>query len=220
MERIEIHIGTVLPIDVANIDTDSIIPKQFLKSVSRIGFGQHLFDELRYLDKGEFGIDCSKRKKNPDFILNNPIYEGASILLARENFGCGSSREHAPWALLEAGFKILVAPSFADIFFSNCIKNGILPVILESKQVDILFSECKDQNILKLKIDLFSKCITCREKNIFFEFFIDDSSRTTLLTGVDEIEATLMFKTAIKRFEVERDRKFPWLGINPTEKLK
>src|SRR5512134_2242182 len=160
MEPFRIHTGLVAPLDRENVDTDAIIPKQFLKSIKRTGFGPHLFDAWRYLDVGEPGMDLSKRKPNPDFVLNNPKYQGASILLARKNFGCGSSREHAPWALQQYGFKAIVAPSFADIFFTNSFKNGFLPIVLTELEVDHLFNEVQAHAGYKVTIDLASQAVT------------------------------------------------------------
>ncbi len=220
MKAITLHLGKVLPLDIANIDTDAIIPKQFLKSIYRTGFGPHLFDEWRYLDKVEYGADCSKRPKNEKFIMNNPMYKDASILLARENFGCGSSREHAPWAILEAGFKIIIAPSFADIFFSNCIKNGILPINLSVGMIDLLFKKSKGHQLLNLAVDLKKQTIISKESQINISFKIDAESKICLLAGLDEIELTLRYKKNIISFEKNRLKKYPWLKIDPQERLK
>ena len=220
MKAISKHMGKVLPLDIANVDTDAIIPKQFLKSIYRTGFGPHLFDEWRYLDKVEYGADCSKRPKNEKFIMNNPIYNDASILLTRENFGCGSSREHAPWAILEAGFRIIISNSFADIFFSNCIKNGILPINLSVNMIDLLFEKSKPPQLLKLVVDLKKQTITSDENKIDINFEIEPENKNCLILGLDEIELTLKYKKNILLFEENRFKKYPWLKIDPQERLK
>lgn len=198
----------VAPLDRANIDTDAIIPKQFLKSIHRSGFGPYLFDEWRYLDRGEPGQDCSNRPLNPEFILNKPQYEHAKILLTRENFGCGSSREHAPWALVDYGFRAIIAPSFADIFYNNCFKNGILPISLSAAIVDQLFKEISDG--YELTIDLQNQVIiTPNEQHI--KFNVDENRRHRLLNGLDDIALSLKHADKIKAYELERSKRAPWL---------
>lgn len=200
--------GLVAPLDRANIDTDAIIPKQFLKSIRRSGFGPFLFDEWRYLDRGEPDTDCSQRPLNPHFILNQPEYKGAEILLTRENFGCGSSREHAPWALEDFGFRAIIAPSFADIFYNNCFKNGLLPVVLPTDIVDSLFSELTVG--YKLTIDLASQTITTPSgRTITFD--IDQTRKHRLLNGLDDIALTLQNADKIRAYEHERAKRAPWL---------
>lgn len=200
----------VAPLDRANVDTDAIIPKQFLKSIKRTGFGPNLFDEWRYLDHGEPGMDNSNRPLNPKFVLNQPRYQGARILLARKNFGCGSSREHAPWALEDYGFRALIAPSFADIFFNNCFKNGVLPIVLEEEVVDRLFDSVEANEGYALEIDLPSQTIKTPDGDTI-SFAIDDERKHRLVNGLDDIGITLQFKKQIETFEQERQRKFPWL---------
>jgi 3-isopropylmalate/(R)-2-methylmalate dehydratase small subunit len=202
--------GLVAPLDRANIDTDAIIPKQFLKSIKRSGFGQNLFDEWRYLDHGEPGMDSSQRKLNPDFILNLPRYLGAQILLVRANFGCGSSREHAPWAIQDYGFKAIIAPSFADIFFNNCFKIGLLPVVLEAETVDQLFWEVEATEGYRLNVDLENQSITTPGGQRFF-FDIDPFRKHSLLNGLDEIGLTLQHADKIKAFEEKHRATQPWL---------
>ena len=204
------HRGLVGPIDRANVDTDMIIPKQFLKSIKRSGFGPNLFDELRYLDHGEPGQDCSSRPLNPDFSLNQQRYHGASILLTRKNFGCGSSREHAPWALEDYGFNAVIAPSYADIFYNNCFKNGVLPVILSEDEVDTLFSELAAADGYQLDIDLASQTVTSDSGQIF-NFSLDQFRKQCLLEGLDEIGLTLMQSEKIKQYEIEREKSQPWV---------
>jgi len=210
MEKFTVHTGLVAPLDRANVDTDAIIPKQFLKSIKRTGFGPHLFDAWRYLDVGEPGMDLSKRRPNPDFVLNQPRYRGASILLARKNFGCGSSREHAPWALQQAGFKAVIAPSFADIFFNNCYKNGLLPIVLLDFQVDHLFTEVAAHAGLRLTIDLPAQTVSlANEKPMNFD--IEPSRKESLLNGWDEIGRTLRHAGEIREYEERRKRSEPWV---------
>lgn len=204
------HQGLVAPLDRANIDTDMIIPKQFLKSIKRSGFGPNLFDELRYLDEGKPDQDCSQRPINPDFVLNQSRYAGTSILLARENFGCGSSREHAPWALDDFGIRVVIAPSFADIFFNNCFKNGILPITLDEATVDQLFTEVEAAEGYQLTIDLASQTITSPSGQQI-EFTIDDFRKHCLLNGLDDIGLTLENAEAIKAYEAKRQQQTPWL---------
>lgn len=210
MEKFVTFSGLVAPLDRANIDTDAIIPKQFLKSIKRTGFGPYLFDEWRYLDHGEPDMDCSNRPRNPEFVLNLPRYQGSQILLARENFGCGSSREHAPWALMGYGFKVIIAPSFADIFFNNCFKNGILPIPLSGAQVDELFAEVGSQEGYQLTVNLEEqKIITPAGKTHSFD--IDSFRKHCLLNGLDDIGLTLEKVDAIKAFEKQRRASQPWL---------
>ncbi|MDO3722336.1 3-isopropylmalate dehydratase small subunit [Marinobacter sp. chi1] len=202
--------GLVAPMDRANVDTDMIIPKQFLKSIKRTGFGQNLFDELRYLDEGKPDQDCSSRPLNPDFVLNQDRYQGAGVLLARANFGCGSSREHAPWALEDYGFRVVIAPSFADIFYNNCFKNGLLPIVLEEEIVDRLFREAEASPGYSLEIDLVKKAVTTPSGETF-DFEVDDFRRHCLLNGLDDIGVTLEDADAIRSYEEERRQTAPWL---------
>ena len=204
------HRGIVGPMDRVNVDTDMIIPKQFLKSIKRTGFGPNLFDELRYLDQGEPGQDCSNRPLNPDFTLNEARYEGASILLARDNFGCGSSREHAPWALEDFGFRAIIAPSYADIFYNNCFKNGLLPVILKDSEVDLLFSLLFDHEGFELTIDLPQQVVST-DRGQIFQFEIDGFRKQCLLEGLDEIGLTLNNTDKIKKYEQDRMAAHPWV---------
>ena len=202
--------GLVAPLDRANVDTDAIIPKQFLKSIKRSGFGPNLFDEWRYLDVGEVGQDPASRRPNPEFVLNQPRYRGAQILLARDNFGCGSSREHAVWALVDAGFRCVIAPSFADIFFNNCFKNGALPIVLPAAVVDRLFSEVAQQPGYRLQIDLPTQAVTLPSGESF-GFDIDGFRKHCLLNGLDEIGLTLQRADAIRSYESRRGSEAPWL---------
>jgi 3-isopropylmalate/(R)-2-methylmalate dehydratase small subunit len=202
--------GLVAPLDRSNVDTDAIIPKQFLKSIKRTGFGPNLFDEWRYLDYGEIGMDCSKRPVNSDFVLNQSRYQGASVLLARENFGCGSSREHAPWALLDYGFRAVIAPSFADIFANNCFKNGILPIVLSAEAVASLFAEVEETSGYRLTVDLERQQVTTPEGTLF-EFVVDEFRKKCLLGGLDDISLTLQHVEEIKAFEARRKVEEPWL---------
>ncbi len=204
------HRGLVGPMDRANVDTDMIIPKQFLKSIKRSGFGPNLFDELRYLDEGQPGKDCSDRPVNHSFPLNQDRYKGASVLLARKNFGCGSSREHAPWALEDYGFHVVIAPSYADIFYNNCFKNGLLPVILSEQQVDILFDELAAQEGYQLSIDLPKQTVTTDSGQVF-SFELDKFRKECLLNGLDEIGLTLQDADQIKHYETERAAQHPWV---------
>ena len=203
MEKFTVHTGLVAPLDRENVDTDAIIPKQFLKSIKRTGFGPHLFDAWRYLDVGEPGMDLSRRKPNPDFVLNNPKYQGASILLARKNFGCGSSREHAPWALQQYGFKALIAPSFADIFYNNCFKNGMLPIKLSEAQVEELFQRTKTRDGYQLTVDLEQQTISDNE-GLSISFEVDPFRKHCLLNGLDDIGLTLQHKDKIAAYEARR----------------
>ncbi|WP_312266132.1 3-isopropylmalate dehydratase small subunit [Neisseria sp.] len=200
----------VAPLDRANVDTDAIIPKQFLKSIKRSGFGPNAFDEWRYLDHGEPGMDNSKRPINPDFSLNQPRYQGAQILLTRKNFGCGSSREHAPWALDDYGFRAVIAPSFADIFFNNCYKNGLLPIVLSEEAVDQLFKEVEANEGYQLSIDLDKQTLTTPSGQTF-NFDITEHRKHCLLNGLDEIGLTLQHADEIKAFEEKRKAAQPWL---------
>ena len=209
MQKFETFTGIVCPLDRSNVDTDAIIPKQFLKSIKRTGFGPNLFDEWRYLDHGEPGMDNSKRSLNPDFVLNDPHYQEATILLARENFGCGSSREHAPWALEDYGFRVIIAPSFADIFFNNCFKNGLLPIPLESAVVDRLFSMAQGEEALRLKVDLEKQRLIVGEEEIPFE--VDAFRKHCLLEGLDDIGLTLQHVDEIRAYEEKRKQTAPWL---------
>lgn len=210
MEAFTQHTGLAVPLDRANVDTDAIIPKQFLKSIKRSGFGPNLFDEWRYLDHGEPGMDNSKRPVNPDFVLNFPRYKGASVLLARENFGCGSSREHAPWALEDYGIKAVIAPSFADIFFNNCFKNGILPIVLDHDTVDLLFKETEANEGYKLDINLEQQTIM-RPNGEVISFEVESDRKHSLLNGLDDIGITLQQEAAITEYENERKKRAPWL---------
>ncbi|MFK8329441.1 3-isopropylmalate dehydratase small subunit [Pseudomonas sp. BJa5] len=204
------HTGLVAPLDRANVDTDQIIPKQFLKSIKRTGFGPNLFDEWRYLDVGQPYQDNSKRPKNPDFVLNHDRYQGASVLLARENFGCGSSREHAPWALEEYGFRSIIAPSYADIFFNNSFKNGLLPIILSDEEVDALFKQVEADPGYQLTIDLQAQTVT-RPDGKVLSFEIDAFRKHCLLNGLDDIGLTLQDRDAIEAFEGKHRASQPWL---------
>ena len=204
------HTGLVAPLDRANVDTDQIIPKQFLKSIKRTGFGQNLFDEWRYLDVGQPGQDCSQRPINQGFVLNFPRYQGASVLLARENFGCGSSREHAPWALEEYGFRAVIAPSYADIFFNNSFKNGMLPIILSEAEVDELFQQAEACEGYSLSIDLAAQTVT-RPDGKLYHFEVDAFRKHCLLNGLDDIGLTLQDRDAIKAFERKHQQNNPWL---------
>jgi len=202
--------GLVLPLDRANVDTDYIIPKQFLKSIKRTGFGKNLFDEARYLDKGLPDQDCSGRPLNPDFVGNQARYKGASILLARENFGCGSSREHAPWALDDYGIRCIIAPSYADIFFNNCVKNGILLIVLDEVTIDKLFQETATQDGYTLAIDLAAQTITKADGSVI-KFELEESRKNILLNGLDDIGLTMKHASAISEFEKSWKGKAPWL---------
>ncbi|MBT9096921.1 3-isopropylmalate dehydratase small subunit [Methylovulum psychrotolerans] len=202
--------GLVAPLDRANVDTDAIIPKQFLKSIRRAGFGPYLFDEWRYLDHGEPEMDCSQRPLNKDFVLNLPQYQGAQVLLARENFGCGSSREHAPWALEDFGFRAVIAPSFADIFYNNCFKNGVLPIVLPAAAVDGLFQEISGG--YRLLIDLAAQQITT-PSGLKIGFAIDDNRKYRLLNGLDDIALSLQHADAIAAYEAARAKRAPWLFV-------
>ena len=210
MRAFTTHAGLVAPLDRANVDTDQIIPKQFLKSIKRTGFGANLFDEWRYLDEGYPGQDNSVRPLNPDFVLNQPRYQGASVLLARENFGCGSSREHAPWALDEYGFRAVLAPSFADIFFNNSFKNGLLPIVLKEEEIDELFQQVEVQEGYQLTVDLQRQTVT-RPDGKSYSFEIDAFRKHCLLNGLDDIGLTLQDADAIRAFEEKHRQAQPWL---------
>ena len=202
--------GLACPLDRANVDTDAIIPKQFLKSIKRSGFGPYLFDEWRYTNHGEPGMDCSTRPLNKDFVLNQPRYQGAQVLLARDNFGCGSSREHAPWAIEDYGFSVIIAPSYADIFFNNCYKNGILPIVASAEIVDQLFNECAASAGYCLNVDLQSQTVRLPSGQSF-SFDITPHRKHCLLNGLDEIGLTLQHTDEIKAFEIKRKAAQPWL---------
>ena len=212
MEKFTVHRGLVAPLDRANVDTDAIIPKQFLKSIKRTGFGPNLFDEWRYLDRGEPGMDHSKRPLNPDFALNQPRYRGASVLLARKNFGCGSSREHAPWALQDYGFRAVIAPSFADIFFNNCFKNGLLPVRLAEGEVDRLFHEVAAFPGFELVVDLPQQVVRSVDGALAFAFEVEPFRKHCLLNGWDDIGLVLRHADRIREYEAKRLAEQPWLA--------
>lgn len=202
--------GLVAPLDRANVDTDAIIPKQFLKSIQRSGFGPNAFDEWRYLDHGEPGMDNSKRKLNPDFVLNQARYKGASILLTRENFGCGSSREHAPWALEDFGFRVVIASSYADIFYNNCFKNGMLPIVLAADSIDDLFNQVAASEGYELSVDLQAQTVTTPNGAVY-SFEVDAFRKHCLLNGLDDIGLTMQQQDKIKLFETQHKQAQPWL---------
>lgn len=210
MQAYNTQTGIVCPLDRSNVDTDQIIPKQFLKSIKRTGFGVNLFDDWRYLDEGFPGQDHTKRPINPDFVLNKSRYQGATILLARDNFGCGSSREHAPWALSEYGFRTVIAPSFADIFYNNCFKNGMLPIVLPEEQVDELFEACFANEGYELTADLERQVVITPEGKEF-AFEVDEFRKHCLLNGLDDIGLTLQQSDAIKAYEEKMQQKTPWI---------
>ncbi|MCP5334221.1 MAG: 3-isopropylmalate dehydratase small subunit [Oceanospirillaceae bacterium] len=210
MNKFTVHQGVVAPMDRANIDTDMIIPKQFLKSIKRSGFGPNLFDELRYLDEGQPDADNSGRPLNKEFVLNQPRYAGASVLLARENFGCGSSREHAPWALEDFGFRAIIAPSYADIFFNNCFKNGLLPIVLDEKIVDELFNDVFANEGYQLTVDLPNQVII-KADGSKIPFNVDEFRKYCLINGLDDIGLTLQDADAIRAYEAKRKQEAPWL---------
>ena len=212
MNKFTLLDGLVAPLDRANVDTDAIIPKQFLKSIKRTGFGPNLFDEWRYLDHGEPGMDNSRRPLNPDFVLNQPRYQGAAILLARKNFGCGSSREHAPWALDQFGFRAVIAPSFADIFFNNCYKNGLLPIKLTEGEVDQLFNEVKAFPGYRLIVNLEQQTVSTANGSSVFSFDIDAFRKFCLINGLDDIGLTLQKADKIRAFEERHLAAQPWLA--------
>jgi len=202
--------GLALPLNRANVDTDAIIPKQFLKSIKRTGYGPFLFDEWRYEDVGQPEMDCSNRPIRKEFVLNQARYQGAEILLARENFGCGSSREHAPWALLDYGISCVIAPSFADIFYNNCFKNGILPIVLSDAEMDVLFAEVEAMEDAKVAVDLPNQTVTSPSGKCF-SFEVDDFRKHCLLNGLDDIGLTLQQADAIRSYESKRQHDAPWL---------
>ncbi|MFI4953087.1 MAG: 3-isopropylmalate dehydratase small subunit [Burkholderiales bacterium] len=211
MQPFRILTGLVAPLDRANVDTDAIIPRQFLKSISRSGFGANVFDAWRYLDKGEPGMDNARRPLNPDFVLNQPRYRGAQVLLARRNFGCGSSREHAPWALADYGFRALIAPSYADIFFNNCYKNGLLPIVLTETEVERLFHDTAAFPGFRLTIDLERQTVATANGGVTFKFDVEPFRKHCLLNGLDEIGLTLTHADEIAAFEAKRKIEQPWL---------
>ena len=211
MQKFTLLKGLVAPMDRANVDTDAIIPKQFLKSIRKTGFGPNLFDAWRYLDAGEPGQDPTSRKPNPDFVLNQPRYQGASVLLARKNFGCGSSREHAPWAIDQYGFRCVIAPSFADIFFNNCFKNGLLPIVLPEAAVDLLFNEVAAFPGYELTVDL-ERQVVVRPQGEEIPFEVQAFRKYCLLNGLDDIGLTLRHADKIKAYEAERLATKPWLA--------
>ena len=213
MDKFERLDGLVAPLDRNNVDTDAIIPKQFLKSIKRSGFGPNAFDEWRYLDVGEPGQDCSQRPRNPDFVLNQARYSGAQVLLTRANFGCGSSREHAPWALLDYGFKVILAESYADIFFNNCFKNGILPIVLPAAEIEALFQQVLATPGYQLVVDLAAQTVT-RPDGKVLSFDVDAFRKECLLNGWDDIGLTLRHADKIKAFEEKRRLEQPWLFAN------
>jgi len=210
MEKFTTLDGLVMPLDRPNVDTDAIIPKQYLKSVKRSGFGPNLFDDWRYLDPGEPGEDHSKRRPDPDFVMNQPRYRGASILLGRENFGCGSSREHAVWALEDAGFRVVMAPSFADIFFNNCFKNGVLPIVLDAAVLDRLFEAVEAREGYRLTVNLEAQTITTPDGEVI-GFEVDEFRKYCLLNGLDDIGLTLQHADDIRAYEQRRRAEAPWL---------
>ena len=210
MQKFTLLDGLVVPLNRANVDTDAIIPKQFLKSIKRSGFGPNAFDEWRYLDHGEPGMDNSKRKLNPDFVLNQPRYQGAQILLTRENFGCGSSREHAPWALEDYGFRVIIAPSYADIFFNNCFKNGLLPIRLDAAIVDALFMAEAKTSGFRLQVDLAQQKITAPDGTVY-PFEVETFRKHCLLNGLDDIGLTMQHVEEIRTYEQKRKIEAPWL---------
>ena len=211
MQKFTLLKGIVAPMDRANVDTDAIIPKQFLKSIRKTGFGPNLFDAWRYLDPGEPGQDPNSRKPNPEFVLNQPRYQGASVLLARKNFGCGSSREHAPWAIDQYGFRCVIAPSFADIFFNNCFKNGLLPIVLPESAVDLLFNEVAAFPGYQLTVDL-ERQVVVRPQGEEIPFEVQAFRKFCLINGLDDIGLTLRHAEKIKAFEAERLATKPWLA--------
>ena len=212
MDRFTVHKGVVVPMDRENVDTDAIIPKQFLKRITKTGFGPNLFDEWRYLDPGQPDSDPATRKPNPDFVLNQPRYRNASVLLARKNFGCGSSREHAPWAIQQYGFRALIAPSYADIFFNNCFKNGLLPIVLPEPSVDRLFDDTKVFPGFKLTIDLQQQTVATPDGALSMNFDVDPFRKHCLLNGFDDIGLTLQHADTIREFEARRLAQMPWLA--------
>jgi len=225
MKPLTIHQGLVAPLDRANVDTDAIIPKQFLKSIKRAGFGPNLFDAWRYEDEGQPGVDCSKRPLRAEFVLNQPRYKDASVLLARQNFGCGSSREHAPWALEDFGFRVLIAPSYADIFFNNCFKNGLLPIVLSSEKVDELFRLTQANEGFSLEVNLPEQTLRAlpsgpsTRSSFETSFDVEPFRKHCLLNGLDDIGLTLQKADVIRAFEAKRLSEKPWLGADPHQAL-
>jgi 3-isopropylmalate/(R)-2-methylmalate dehydratase small subunit len=219
MKPLTVHTGLVMPMDRANVDTDAIIPKQFLKSIKRAGFGPNLFDAWRYLDEGQPGMDNAKRPVNPDFVLNQPRYKGASILLARRNFGCGSSREHAPWALEDQGFRVLIAPSYADIFFNNCFKNGVLPIVFSEDDVDTLFKLTDSKPGFELVVDLDKQVVRATDGSFEKSFEVEPFRKHCLLNGLDDIGLTLQKADKIKAYEAKRMQERPWVAADPHQRL-
>ena len=219
MKPLDQHQGLVAPMDRANVDTDAIIPKQFLKSIKRSGFGPNLFDAWRYEDEGQPGVDCSRRPLKKEFVLNQARYQGASILLARRNFGCGSSREHAPWALEDYGFRVLIAPSYADIFFNNCFKNGLLPIVLAEGDVEILFQRVFSEEGFQLKVDLSGQKVTSLDGSFSRSFDIEPFRKHCLINGLDDIGLTLQHAEKIRAFESRRLIDQPWLAVDPHRAL-
>ncbi len=214
MKPLNQHQGIVAPMDRANVDTDAIIPKQFLKSIKRSGFGPHLFDAWRYEDEGQPGVDCSKRPLKKDFVLNQPRYKGASILVARRNFGCGSSREHAPWALEDYGFRVVIAPSYADIFFNNCFKNGVLPIVLSEADVEQIFQLIAANEGFQLKVDLPAQTVSSLDGKFSRKFDVEPFRKHCLINGLDDIGLTLQHADKIKSYETKRIADKPWLGVD------
>ncbi|HXW10932.1 MAG TPA: 3-isopropylmalate dehydratase small subunit [Steroidobacteraceae bacterium] len=212
MEKFTVHTGIVAPLDRGNVDTDQIIPKQFLKSIKKTGYGPNLFDAWRYMDHGEPGMDHARRPRNPNFVLNDPRYKDATILLARKNFGCGSSREHAPWALLDYGLRCVIAPSFGDIFYNNSFKNGLLPVVLQEAEVDRLFYECASFPGFRLTVDLDAQTVATADRGQVMRFEVDAFRKYCLLNGLDEIGLTLRHADKIRTFEAQHLRRYPWLA--------
>jgi 3-isopropylmalate/(R)-2-methylmalate dehydratase small subunit len=210
MQKFNVHKGIVVPLDRANVDTDAIIPKQFLKSIRRTGFGQNLFDAWRYMDEGQPGEDCTNRPINKDFVLNHPRYKGGSILLARKNFGCGSSREHAPWALDEYGFRAVIAPSYGDIFFNNSLKNGLLPIVLDESKVERLFNEVAPFPGYQLEINLEAQ-VVIKPDGDSYHFDIEPFTKYCLINGLDDIGLTLRHSDLIRAYEDKRKTEQPWL---------
>ncbi|MFZ9102508.1 MAG: 3-isopropylmalate dehydratase small subunit [Burkholderiaceae bacterium] len=219
MKPLTVHTGVVMPMDRANVDTDAIIPKQFLKSIKRSGFGPNLFDAWRYMDEGQPGMDSAKRPLNPDFVLNQPRYKGASILLARRNFGCGSSREHAPWALEDQGFRVLIAPSYADLFFNNCVKNGVLPIVLSEDDVDALFKLTEATPGFELVVDLDQQTVRSADGRFERRFEVEPFRKHCLLNGLDDIGLTLQKADKIKAYEAKRLQDRPWVATDPHQRL-
>jgi 3-isopropylmalate/(R)-2-methylmalate dehydratase small subunit len=212
MDKFTAHTGIVVPLDRGNVDTDQIIPKQFLKSIKKTGYGPNLFDAWRYMDHGEPGMDHARRPRNPNFVLNDPRYQEATILLARKNFGCGSSREHAPWALLDYGFRCVIAPSFGDIFYNNSFKNGFLPVVLQEAEVDRLFYECASFPGFRLTVDLDAQTVATADRSQVMRFEVDAFRKYCLLNGLDEIGLTLRHADKIRAFEAKHLAQHPWLA--------